>query len=83
MLKYDRARDNEVVYEDIIETAKIREREQRLGREGLEQGDIEAGIEQGKLETARKLLAMRFDIDLIMEITGLSRETIEDLAKQS
>lgn len=77
MLKYDRARDNEVVYEDIIETAKIRERERAL-EEGLEQG-----IEQGKLETARKLLAMRFDIDLIMEITELSRETIEDLAKQS
>ena len=44
---------------------------------------VEDGIEQGKIEktieTAKKLLEMKFDIKTIMEITGLNKEEIENI----
>ena len=54
----------------------------KTGREqGVKQG-IKQGIEQGKkensLQTAKKMLAKKFDINTISEITGL---TVEELKK--
>jgi len=45
--------------------------------EGLQQGSHET-----KIETARKLLLKNVDIAIISDCTGLSLETIEDLAKK-
>lgn len=46
---------------------------------------IEAGIEKGKEEatknTARKLFDMGIDIDIIIEATGLSQESIKNICQ--
>ena len=46
--------------------------------EGIQQG-IEKGIEKQKIETAKKMLAEKIDIELIMKITDLTKEEIEKL----
>ena len=40
---------------------------------------ITQGIEQNKIENAKKMLKEKLDIDLISKITGLSKEEIEKL----
>lgn len=47
-------------------------------REGIEEGKKD-GAKLEKLITAKKMLAKRIDINLIMEITGLTKEEIESL----
>jgi len=51
-------------------------------KKGLEQG-LEQGLEKGKLDEklsiARKLLSNNIDISLIMQSTGLSKKSIENL----
>ena len=46
--------------------------------QGIEQG-IELGIEQNQKDVAKKLKDKGVDIDFIVEITGLSKEDIENL----
>ena len=43
-------------------------------------GRIE-GIQTNKIETAKKMLAKNVDIDFISEITGLTKEEIENIKK--
>lgn len=53
-------------------------------RKGIEQGREEGrreGEEKGKIETARKMLEKGIDIEMIMEITELSKKEIEELRK--
>ena len=45
----------------------------------LRKGYIEEGIEQGKLEDAKKMLEENFPIETIMRITGLTRKQIESI----
>ena len=40
---------------------------------------IEEGIEKQKIETAKKMLAEKIDIELIIKITELTKEEIEKL----
>ena len=50
--------------------------------EGLEEGlkkGLEQGIEQGKLESAKKMLEKDYPIEDIIEITGLTKEQIENI----
>ncbi len=47
-------------------------------RKGIEEG-IQQGIEKQKIETAKKMLAEKIDIELIMKITELTKEEIEKL----
>ena len=51
-------------------------------KKGLEQG-IQKGLEQGKMQeklsTAKQMLSKNMDISLIMELTNLSKEEIENL----
>lgn len=51
-------------------------------REGLQQG-LEQGLEQGKkaakIETAKNMLTKDIDINIISEVTGLSKKEIENL----
>ncbi len=44
-----------------------------------EQYGYEKGYEQNKIETARKMKAQKLDIDLIISITGLTKEEIEKI----
>ena len=46
--------------------------------EGIEQG-VKQGIEQGKLEDAKKMLEKKYPIEDIIEITGLTKEQIENI----
>ena len=46
--------------------------------QGIEQG-IELDIEQNQKDVAKKLKDKGVDIDFIVEITGLSKEDIENL----
>ncbi len=55
------------------------ERGMKRGMErGMKKGR-EAGIRENKKETAKKMLKKQIDIDTISEVTGLSREEIDDL----
>ena len=48
--------------------------------EGIKQGEKE-GIEQHKIEVAKRMLKSNCDIQLIIEITELSKETIDEISK--
>jgi predicted transposase/invertase (TIGR01784 family) len=48
---------------------------------GFEKG-IEKGIQQEKIEIAKSMLSKGLDIKLIQELTGLDKQTIENLLKQ-
>lgn len=48
--------------------------------EGVEIGKND-GIQFEKIETAKKMLAKKMPIDVIIEITGLSKEEIENIKK--
>ena len=49
-------------------------------RDGIEIGKND-GIQFEKIETAKKMLAKKMPIDVIIEITGLSKEEIEKVEK--
>ena len=44
---------------------------------GIEEG-MEKGIEEGKLEAARRMLDKGFSLDVVVDVTGLSRDVILD-----
>ena len=45
---------------------------------GYDKG-LEQGLQQGKIEIAKKLKQRKIDIDIIIETTGLTKEEIEKL----
>jgi predicted transposase/invertase (TIGR01784 family) len=49
--------------------------------DGLAQG-ISQGAEQAKIETAKNLLAMKLPLDSIAKATGLTLESVQNLAKE-
>ena len=49
--------------------------------DGIAQG-IAQGAEQAKIETARNLLNMNLSLEQVVQGTGLSLETVEELAKE-
>ena len=76
----------------IVEQAKINEkfkgdylamniRETDIYEEGRNDG-IAQGAEQAKIETARNLLNMNLSLEQVVQGTGLSLETVEELAKE-
>ncbi|TCW61018.1 hypothetical protein C5O22_08030, partial [Treponema sp. J25] len=52
----------------------IKKKEQEWFKEGLMEGRIEE-----RRETARRMKARGIELDIIAEVTGLSREEIEEL----
>ncbi|EMJ48765.1 Rpn family recombination-promoting nuclease/putative transposase [Leptospira santarosai] len=61
-------RSNLDEYKELIVTTA-----QRLISEGIQQG-----IEKGKLEDARKMLAKGIDLKTVLEITGLTEKTLKE-----
>ena len=62
--------------------AELREkaiRDEAAGLKSARRKGIEEGIEKQKIETAKKMLAEKIDIELIMKITELTKEEIEKL----
>ncbi len=60
------------------EAAGLKSARRKGVEEGIQQG-IEQGIEKNKIEIAKKMLAEKIDIELIMKITELTKEEIEKL----
>jgi predicted transposase/invertase (TIGR01784 family) len=59
-----------------------RDAEKRGEEEGIKKGE-KRGEDKKARETARKMIARKFDIDTIIDITGLKREEIEKMAATS
>ncbi|MEJ5189785.1 MAG: hypothetical protein WHT84_11290, partial [Breznakiellaceae bacterium] len=60
----------------------IKKKEQEWFKEGLMEGRNEGRLEgriEERRETARRMKARGIEIDIIAEVTGLSREEIEEL----
>jgi predicted transposase/invertase (TIGR01784 family) len=75
---------NFIGYYDIEEARKqdLEDMKNTGIRIGMEQGREEGreeGIEQNKLDIAKKMLNKNMDINDIIELTGLTKETIEKL----
>ena len=49
---------------------------------GLKKGELK-GLKKGKIETAHNMLREGCDISFISKITGLSRQQIENLKKET
>ena len=60
------------------EAAGLKSARRKGIEEGIQQG-IEQGIEKNKIEIAKKMLAEKIDIELIMKITELTKKEIEKL----
>ena len=57
----------------------LREEREEGIKIGEEKGKQE-GMEEKAIETAKKMLEKGFEVDIIMEITGLKKEEVEKLA---
>ena len=51
-------------------------------QQGLQQGE-ERGLQQGKYETARNMLNRNLPIEIVCECTGLSKDVIENIKKET
>lgn len=76
--KADKFRNDKEVIESYDYEAMRDEREKMAFKEGIQEG-IEEGIEQGIESTAINMLKLNLDIKTISEITGLTKERIEQL----
>jgi predicted transposase/invertase (TIGR01784 family) len=59
-------------------SAQVRAGEKRGWEGGREEG-LEEGLEKGKLSVARNLLGLGQPVDMIVQVTGLSREVVQSL----
>ena len=83
LMEYDYATDIEVQREEAFEKGVSQGIQQGISQ-GIQQG-ISQGIQQGEhlkaIETAKKLLSASLgSFEQIAQVTGLSLETIKDLA---
>jgi len=76
---YEAALKREMDYRSQMQTAEDRGLEKGIGI-GREQG-MQQGAENEKLEIAKNMLSKGSDITFIHDVTGLSLDTIKDLAK--
>ncbi|MBQ9099796.1 MAG: Rpn family recombination-promoting nuclease/putative transposase [Paludibacteraceae bacterium] len=76
-----KAIEDEIDFEEMLEEAKVKiaaEAHAKGHAEGHAEGHVE-GKKENQIETAKKMLNMGMSIDLIAEISGLSKEEIEAL----
>ena len=84
-----KAIEDEIDFEEMLEEAKVKiaaEAHAKGHAEGFAEGLAEAhaegyakGIKENQIEMAKKMLNMGMSIDLIAEISGLSKEEIKAL----
>ena len=84
-----KAIEDEIDFEEMLEEAKVKiaaEAHAKGHAEGFAEGLAEAraegyakGIKENQIEMAKKMLNMGMSIDLIAEISGLSKEEIDGL----
>ena len=76
-----KAIEDEIDFEEMLEEAKVKIAAEAHSK-GLAEGHAEGhaeGIKENQIETAKKMLNMGMSIDLIAEISGLSKEEIDGL----
>ena len=73
--------DNEILYYEGHKAGVAEGRRDGLA-EGKKVGHA-SGLKDGKIEIAKNLLKKNMDNKFIQEVTGLSKEEIEELAKES
>ena len=76
-----KAIEDEIDFEEMLEEAKVKiaaEAHAKGHAEGHAEGHVE-GKKENQIETAKKMLNMGMSIDLIAEISGLSKEEIKGL----
>ncbi|MFP4521603.1 MAG: hypothetical protein ACLFQK_05605 [Fibrobacterota bacterium] len=88
---FEKTLETEYIYKEIdkfmpeknmsIFTESFKKAREEERKEGIQQ-DLEQGIKEGKIESARRMLAEGFDISIIQKITGLSRRKISGLKKR-
>ena len=80
--KYVKKAEKELEYlsgdEETRRLAELREKAIRDELAAIAQAKDE-GINQNKIEVAKKMLAKKMNISLIVEITGLTKEEIENI----
>ena len=76
-MEYDYATDIEVQREEAFEKGVSKGIQQGL-QQGLQQG-VSQGEHQKAIETAKKMLKDKLDIETIIKYTGLSIEAINNL----
>ena len=66
-------------YDEYVEENKmlLNPVERYMKEKGIEEG-MEKGIVEGKLEDARRMLDKGFSLDVVVDVTGLSRDVILD-----
>ena len=72
-----KAIEDEIDFEEMLEEAKV-----KIAAEAHAKGHTEGHVEgkkENQIETAKKMLNMGMSIDLIAEISGLSKEEIKGL----
>lgn len=80
-----KAIEDEIDFEEMLEEAKVKiaaEAHAEGGAIGYAEGHAEGyakGIKENQIEMAKKMLNMGMSIDLIAEISGLSKEEIDGL----
>ena len=72
-----KAIEDEIDFEEMLEEAKVKIAAEARAK-GLAKGHAEEKKEN-QIETAKKMLNMGMSIDLIAEISGLSKEEIDGL----
>ena len=84
--KYVKKAEKELEYlsgdEETRRLAELREKAIRDELAAIAQAKnegINQGISQNKIEVAKKMLAKKMNISLIVEITGLTKEEIENI----
>ena len=72
-----KAIEDEIDFEEMLEEAKV-----KIAAEAHAKGHTEGHVEgkkENQIETAKKMLNMGMSIDLIAEISGLTKEEIKGL----
>ena len=75
-----KANNDEFIVDWISKEEEQKQYEEVMYEKGLNQG-LSKGIEQNKIDVAKKMLELNMDLDIINKITNLGIEQLESLKK--
>lgn len=80
--EYEKMIEGNEALQHLLSREELAEWDRNSMRAEAREEGLEEGRKEAKLETAKKLLEKGMDIEIIMEVTGLTKEEIEKLQKQ-
>ena len=80
--EYEKMIEGNEALQHLLSREELAEWDRNSMRAEAREEGLEEGRKEAKLETAKKLLEKGMDIEIIMDVTGLTREEIEKLQKQ-